>query len=185
MASRNGMANLITRWRRMVNDGDTSTWDDDAAEDFLDQHRIDFYQEDLEVKVVEVSGTARYFDYISKWNNLEEANSGTAAWRVYDSTGTEVGTANYTADYIRGKIRFNTDQGGTAYLLDGRSYDLHGAAADAWREIAGSVASYYSFGADGARYSRSHWFDHCMKMAAHHDALSRPIQVDLFRSDTR
>lgn len=184
MAVRSGMTTLISRWRRMVDDDGTAIWTDAQAQQILDQHRRDFYQEALTVTPVEIAtGTVAYHVYMSAYSNLEEAASGTTAWRVYTSNGTEQGTALYTPDYINGIVRFSADQGGTAYYLDGRSYDLHGAAADAWRERAADTAAYYSFGADGASYSRSHWFEHCMKMADHYDRQAWATQVTFTRGD--
>lgn len=183
MTARSGMSNLIARWRRMVNDGGTAVWTDAQAQDLLDDHRLDIWQEPLSVQPVEDSGTVRYYQYMSRYGDFEEASSGTAAWRVYDSDGDAIGTATYTADYVRGMLRFSSDQAGSVRYVDGRSYDLHAAAAEAWRERAATTAPYYSFGADGANYRRSDWFSHCMKMAAMHDARARPMQVSLVRGD--
>ena len=183
MPARSGMSNLISRWRRLVDDAGSSTWTDDQAQQLLDMNRIDFWQEPLTVVPLESGGSVIYTVYQSEYMNLEEATSGTSAWRVYDSNGTVVGTATYSVDYIRGIITFTADQGGSARYLDGRSYDLNGAAADAWRERAASQANDYDFQADGARFSRGQWFDHCMSIADRYDMLRRPVKPTLERED--
>ena len=56
--------------------------------------------------------------------------------------------------------------------LNGREYDLNGAAADAWRERAAGKAGSYDFQADGGRFYRSQWFDHCIKLADYYGNLA-------------
>ena len=51
----------------------------------------------------------------------------------------------------------NTDWTGT--------YDLANAAADIWDEKAGTVAAYFDFQADGARFDKSQVYDHYTKEA--------------------
>lgn len=47
-------------------------------------------------------------------------------------------------------------------------YDFHAAAGEIWADKAGAVAHLYTFGADGGNFSRSQWYDHCMKQARYH-----------------
>jgi hypothetical protein len=178
------MGVLITRWRRMVNDDAATIWADDDAQQMLDSSRRDFYAEPLQIISQEINNVVEYKVYESRHENLEQSTSGESAWRLYTSTGVTV-TATHTIDYINGVIRFTSDQQAATYYLDGRSYDLHCAAASAWRERAADVAGYYSFGADGGNWSRSDWFKHCDQMAMRHDALSRPMQPMMLRLDTQ
>jgi len=162
-------------------------WTDDQLQDTLDEWRFDFYKELLQempqvVKVGSATDTY-YYEFYSRWGNLEEATGGSTVWRVYDSDGLAIGTASYTADYIRGRIRFSADQDGSARYLDARSYDLARAAATLWRERAGNVADKYSVDLDGHRLSRAQWFDHCMKMAARFESEAGPLQATLMRFD--
>ena len=178
MAARSGMANLILRWRRMVNDGGTAIWDNDEAQQILDGHRRDVWRERLATVTVEEDGSTVYKTYTSKFDNLEETTGGTAVFRVYDSGGTAIGTANYTPDYERGVIQFSADQAGSAYYLDARAYDLNAAAADGWLERMANVSGYYDFSSDGQSFKRSDYFAHCQAMAAYYRGKA-PMTVSL------
>lgn len=183
MAVRSGMTNLISRWRALVNDGSANAFDDERAQQILDARRFDFYQEPLTVQPVQVgSGTVQYRVYTSRYQNLEGTASGTDAFRLYDSLGSAVsGTATY--DLLLGRFTFTSDQRGSARYLDGRSFDLNGAAADAWRERAGQVSGNYDFRVEGRQFTRSQWFAHCMQMASHYDSRAEVRQVDIVRND--
>lgn len=173
MAVRDGMLDLIDHWRSMVDDPDDGTvvFSDDRAQSILDAHRFDFYQEPLTVTPQQVaSGSVAYHVYTSIHPNLEGTASGTVAFRLYNSLGTVI-TSGFTFDDQLGRFTFTANQAGTAYYLDGRSYDLNGAAAMGWRERAGKQAGGYDFRVEGRQYSRSQWFKHCMEMAQYYESL--------------
>jgi len=167
----------------MVDDAGTAVWDDDAAQEILDRRRADIWKEMLTPQPSLEDGETVYKVFLSNYENFEEIASGTTIWRVYDADGSTIGTADYTPDYIRGIITFSADQEGSTRYLDARSYDLDGAAADAWRERAAKVSSFYSFRAGENQMSRSDWFKHCTAMAAFYAARSRPAVVEMVRSD--
>jgi len=176
--ARSGMSNLLTRTRRMVDDTGTAVWTDDQLQDILDEHRLFVHREPLERIKRLTSGTSHvYTTFRSRYDNFEEVTSGTAVFQVEDSAGSQKGTANWSANYINGVVEFTADQEGTSIYLTGYSYDLAGAAAQAWRERMAKVSSYYDFQADGHRLSRTQWFDHCQRMAAYYDQQARPITV--------
>jgi hypothetical protein len=169
MAARSGMTNLISRFRSLVDDAGTAAFTDDRAQAILDGERFDFYQEPLAVTAQQVAaGSVAYHVYTSQYQNLEGTASGTVAFRLYDSLGTVI-TSGYTFDDQLGRFTFTASQAGSARYLDGRSYDLYGAAAAGWRERAGQQADGYDFRVEGRQFSRSQWFEHCMKMATFYD----------------
>lgn len=181
--ARSGMDNLISRWRRMVDDAGTAVWSDDQAQELLDDNRVTVYAESLTAIAQDTGTTVTYTVYHSRYGNQEELASGITVWRLFDASGSTIGTASYTVDYQRGIVTFGADQHGSARYLDARSYDLAGAAADAWRQRAGMQADGYDFSADGASYNRSQWFKHCQEMAAVYDR-QRVMSVSLMsRSD--
>lgn len=171
MAVRTGMANLISRWRRMVDDAGTAVWTDEQAQQILDVNREDFWWDSMTPVPEQSGGSTVYTVYLLRRQNLEELSSGSAYWRVFDGAGTTIGTAGYAVDYLTGIITFTADQMGSARFLTGRAFDLYGAAADAWRERAASKASAYNFQADGGRFDRAQWFEHCLKMAEYYGNL--------------
>lgn len=180
--ARAGMSNLISRWRRMVDDAGTAVWSDDQAQELLDDNRVTVYSESL-ASIAQDIGSTVYLVYYSRYSNHEELASGTTVWRLFDANGSTIGTANYSVDYQRGVVTFAADQQGSARYLDARSYDLAGAAADAWRQRAAMQADGYDFSADGASFNRSQWFKHCQQMAEGYDR-QRVTTVSLMtRSD--
>lgn len=181
-AARAGMATLITRWRRMVDDQGTAVWSADEAQELLDTFRVDVYAHELTPAPQVVSGTTLYKVHLAAFENLETAASGTAGFRLYDANGSAI-SSGFTADYLRGVFTFAADQRGSVRYIDARSYDLHAAAAAGWREWMASKASLYRFSADGASYDRQQWFAHCAQMADYYDRLSKPSVTTLVRGD--
>lgn len=181
-AGRAGMSDLITRWRRMVDDQGTAVWTADEAQELLDTFRTDVYAHELTPAPQHISGTAQYKVHLAGFENLETAASGTAAFRLFDANGSAI-SSGFTADTLRGIFTFAADQKGSARYIDARSYDLDAAAAAGWREWMASKASLYRFSADGASYDRQQWFDHCAKMADYYDRRSKPAYTNLVRAD--
>jgi len=176
------MANILTRWRRMVADSAGSVWTDAEALTLLDSYRTDVWQGQLQPAPQYDSSSLVYRVHLAGWENLEEAATGTAAFRLYDANGSAI-SSGWSADYLRGVFTFTADQKGSARYVDARSYDLNMAAADGWRELMASKASLYKFTADGATYERNQWFEHCQQMATFYDGLSKPSYSLMTRSD--
>jgi len=198
MAARSGMADLITELRGMTeagtadytivgSAGTTSYWDDDQLQNILDVHRNDIVFEQLSMFPYRVAGgSLSYTDYRSSYDYYEATTGGTAIFYVQDSTGSAIGTSNYTPDYRRGVVIFGSDQAGTVYYLTGRSYDLNAAAADVWRRKASHYApSSFDFSTDNHSISRSQVYNHCLEMAEFFELKgSGAIQsVQMFRGD--
>ena len=177
MALRSGMATLINRLRRMVNDANREAWDNDQeVQDTLDQFRVHVYRERMELERKLLAATDyEYRIYHSRFSDFEEG--GTAYFNVEDSGGSQRGTADYTADYINGIVTMGADQVGTALFLTGWSYDLHGAAAALWEERAGQLTGRYDVTVGDQRLSRSQWFKHCADMADMHKQQARAVTV--------
>lgn len=138
------MTDLIQDVRRMTGAsaseyivGDDSFFDDDVLQDMLDARRRDVYRAELVPNIDYLGGgSIQYFQYDSGLRHLEQTSGGTAVFIVEDGPGTNVGTANYTADYRRGVVTFTADQGGTSYYLTARTYDVYGVAADVLQQWA-------------------------------------------------
>lgn len=102
----------------------------------------------------------------SLYRDFEEAASGTARWIVRNSTGAEIGTANYSVDYRQGQFTFTSDQSGSAYFITAYTYDIHRAAADVWRQRLANFADWYRFSADNQTFDRQQAFEHAQDMIA-------------------
>jgi len=186
--ARTGMADNIATLRGMTDAGTAdytagtiTYWSDNEVQRVLDRHRIDFKREQL-VPVASHAdgGTIQYKEYRSQFNNIE---SGTAVFNLELATGEAAGTANYSVDYALGIITFSADQGGTAWYLSARSYDLNASAADIWRSKAGNAAKAYDVKTDGHSLNRSQMMKHCMGMANHYESFAKVSFVDLERDD--
>jgi hypothetical protein len=161
--ARSTMAGLIARVRELAacstSDytlGTVAYWSDDHVQSALDRNRLDLYEQPLSpVPQKMASGTVEYRVYQAEWPNLESTTGGTAVFFLSTSTGTRVGTADYTVDYLTGRVEFSANQAGTVYYLTARTYDIEAAAADIWRQKAGHVADRFDFSADGAQFKAS------------------------------
>jgi hypothetical protein len=189
MAVRTGMANTITRLRGMTNAGiadftvgAVSWFSDSQLQQILDTHRVDVYREPLTDQVTyDSGGTARYYNYYFAPGEYEE---GTAAFIVATARGSALAGTVMNIDYQAGHISFGTvSQGGTAYYLTARRYDINAAAADVWRQKAAAVACRYDFASDGQSMHRSQMYAQFMQMAAIYDAQAEPLRVTMVRSD--
>lgn len=174
MTARAGMANLITRLRGMTAAGtaeytiaDTPWFSDAQLQDVLDGGATLLEWQPLDWKPDTIPGDVEYHRAYIYVRDLEEATSGTTNWIVRDSTGLEVGTAQYTINYVTGEIRFPADTGGTALYLTGRSCDIYAAAADVWQQRCALMAlNAYDVQSDAQRFSRSQAMANAVRMEA-------------------
>ena len=178
--ARTTMAELIDVLRGMTQAGTadytlgTATyWDADQMQRVLDRYRLEVLREQLApTEYYAAGGTIQYYDYYSQWGNYEQTSGGTAIFIVENATGTDAGTATWSADYLNGKVTFVSDTGGSAYYLTGRSYDLNRAASDIWRQKASYYANTFDFSTDNHSIKRSDIYKHCLQMADYYASLS-------------
>lgn len=183
--ARSGLANPILELRRMTNAGTAdysiaglSYFTDDQLQTVLDQHREDVFSESLEAVPTVRGGTTYWYDYYCTPAVYEE---GTATFQVTDSLGNAV---TPTVNYQMGHLSFGTvDQGGTAYYLTARRYDLNGAAAQVWNDKAAYVAMAYDFSADGHSLSRSQMIKQYREMAQIYSGKAKVTSVTMRRGD--
>jgi hypothetical protein len=191
--ARSGLSDLFLQVRAMTDAGTadyTQTggtavyWDDNQLQIVLDRHRTDITFEPLQMVPKRVGGgTVQYLEYRSEYANFEQTTGGTAIFIVEDSTGTDSGTANWSADYARGVVTFGSDQAGTAYYLTGRSYDLNAAAADIWRTKAAQASKRFDFSSDNHSVSRSQLMKNALEMASYYEGKASVAVTTLYRSD--
>jgi len=174
------MADLIARLRGMTNELSGDTFGDQDLQDILDEHKFRVLREPLAMERTWVNGSSYvYKRFRSRYGNFEAG--GSAYFQLEDAAGNQRGTADFTADYIRGEIVMAQDQAGTALYLSGWSYDLNGAAADVWQRKAGNVAAYYDVSLDGHSLSRSQWMKQCLEMARYYRGMAVAKRVRVWR----
>jgi hypothetical protein len=163
MTIRDGMTNLVNRLRALSNAGTAqytagsiTYWTDDHLQDVLSRHETWVVEDQLTWIPQNIGGTVNYLSAQGHYKDLEEAESGTTRWQIRTTVGVAEGTANYTADYVQGRITWSTDQGGTAYMLaTAYSYDLYGAAVDVLEHQLANIEFWYDFSADNQTFNRS------------------------------
>ena len=161
--SRSGMADNIARVRSLTYAGTaeytvgTATyWDDDQVQDVLDRHRYDVVREELIRETTYLGGgSVEYTKLRSRNRCFEGAESGATVFFIEDGPGTNRSTATYTPDYQTGEFVFDSDVAGTVLYLTGRTYDVHGAAAELLEAWAAREAACYDFTTDGQTFNRS------------------------------
>ena len=184
MAVRTGMSHLITIVREWASAG-TADYDDDKIQQVLDRHRADFRFQPLAVRPYQAVNDTRYQDYYYPQRYVEAATGGSEVWRVQDSTGATMGTANYTVNYDAQHVFFSADQEGSARYLTGRAYDVHRATADVWRMKAADVADRFDVKTDNHDLKRSQLQDKYLKQAEHFERQAPARIVTMVRSDAQ
>lgn len=190
MAARNGMTYLIAELRTMTAAGTAdfsvagvTRFSDDELQDVLDRQRSEVY-EPLESRYRYDNGTAIYteFYYGPRW--VERPESGTAAWQVETTSGSAVGTANYSVEYNARKLTFTTNQAGSAYYLRARAYDMNRAAADVWRQKAAYYAAQFDISTDNHSLKRSQLVTQCRRMVEFYETQAAPVFIRTERVDS-
>jgi hypothetical protein len=181
MAARATMADLIQRVRELTGAGTAeysigavAYWSDEQIEAALDRARLDVWGEQLTVQPqYAAAGSVVYRVYNSRYANYEQTAGGTALFIVRDGTGATVGTALYTADYTRGVVTFGTTTNGDIRTLEGRAFDVYGAAADVLDGWAGYLARQFDFATDGQSFKLSQQREALEALAARYRAQAK------------
>lgn len=189
--SRSGMNTLISTIRGMCNLGTSDYtlgtsvyWSDDHVQTVLDRHKTTVIEDEMLEIVNNVSGgSVEYKVFHSHFGNLEETTGGTAVFTIEDSTGTIIGSSNYTVDYANGIVTFGADQAGSSRYLSGHSYDLFGAAADVYRMKAGAYSEAVNFKTDNMSVNRGDAIKQCLQMASQYASMSAPKVASFTRDD--
>ena len=158
-------------------------WDDDHIQKVLDDNRKDFFEVELQPVPKTVSSSLVYLRYDAPLGNLETIASGTAVWNLTLSDGTQAGTADYSVDYTKGIVTFTADQGGTAWFMSGRSYELNAAAADVWATKATYYQQSYDVKTDGHDLTRSQLYKQAKEQEAFYRGMVGAYTVDILRGD--
>ena len=190
MSARSGMSSILNKLRGMTFAGTadwtlgTATyWDDDHLQEICDANRVDFYEMELQPIPKTVSSQSVWLRYDAPYGNLETIASGTVIWNLTLSDGTQAGTADYSVDYTKGIVTFTADQGGTAWFMTGRSYDMEAAAADVWEQKADYYAVAYDVKTDGHDLNRSQLVKQANERAEYYRGKVGAYTVEILRGD--
>lgn len=162
MAIRIGMANLVQRLREDCDAGTADFeiagvvyWAEEQLQRQLDQQRSDIYREAVFPVESFINNESQYFDYYWRYGNVEEAESGSAAWKLEDANGSTIGTGDYAIDYDTRHITFPASTDGSTYYLTYRTFNVNLAAAEVWDKKAANVSSKFDVSTDNHSLKRS------------------------------
>ncbi len=189
--ARSGMVDLLSELRSLANVGSDDfkvggepQFTDGRLQRILDQSRTEHYREEMLAVEAYQGGTPIWKDYYTGVQFLEQTTGGTAVFYIEDGAGQNVGTAQYTMDYLTGKAVFSASTGGSVLYWYGRAYDMNRAAAEVWRRKASYYATQYDFSTDNHRINRSALYKQCLSMAQEFEARAMTAStVTLTRSD--
>ena len=167
--------------------GTVNYWDADQVQRVLDRHRLDVYQEPIQMIPRHTGGgSIAYYEHQSSYDNFEQTDGGSAIFWLEDAAGDNASTAIYSVDYQRGRVTFTQDTAGTAYYLTGRSYDLYGAAAEMWNMKASHQSgggAGFDWSTDNMSVKRSQVKQQYVEMAHYYEGMARPRVIQVDRSD--
>lgn len=162
MTTRDGLTNLIQRVREGANAdtneftlGGGTYWTDEQLQTRLDRQRRDIYSEAMGPVPTYTNNEAQYLDYYWHCGNVEEAESGSAAWLLQDSNGSAIGTGSYSIDYDARRINFPTTTDGRVLMLTYRTFNINLAIAEVWDTKAANVSSRMDIRTDNHDLKRS------------------------------
>lgn len=178
---RTGMTALIVHLRALCNAGTAdhtlgtvTYYSDDHLQAALDRTAQTWRRVPLITLPVLVNGASQTYEYaipaeIGAFFELPATDSG---WALKDGVGATIGTALYSVNADARRLSFSADQLGAGYYLDARTYEPYRAASAIWREKAGFVAARVDWESDNHRIQAAQEHAHCLRMAAHFDALA-------------
>jgi len=163
--------------------GAVTYWTDELLQAELDATRRTFYGAPLIALPQFVDGSYRYYEYafptaLGTWLEEAAADSGFA---VRDASGVAL-SAGFSVNYRARRVVFAGDQGGAAYTLDARSYDLYAAAARIWEQKAAFAAARVDWSATGGLKSGQE-YEHCTAQAMRFRQLSGVCAATFLRAD--
>jgi len=191
MAARDGMTDLISLIRDFAVSGTadytlntTTYWTDEQLQTVLDRHKLAVVREELVPISSYNAGTVEYLEYRSAYGNYEETTGGTAIFEIEYGTGVTVGTALWSMDYANGILTFDADTAGSAFYINGTSYDVYRAAAEVWRMKAGHHSGAVDFSTDNMTVKRGQMIQNDREQADYYANLGRPKFLETERGDT-
>lgn len=171
--ARAGMEHIIQRLRRLCEAGtadytlvEETYWQDNHLQDELDLTK----QLNVEINLAPVpqyvDGTTIYkiYEIPEKIKWYESPLGGSTVFKITDSGGSAIATANFTVDLYNNLVHFTANQGASARYYTGYSYDMLRAAIEIWGQKASHAFKAIDFSADGQRFTRSAIHKHCIQM---------------------
>ncbi len=190
--ARPGMATLIAAVRAMANAttsdatiGSETYFTDDHIQQILDSTQTVWRDVPLQPAPDVQDGSLVYLDYhIPDYvPRVFEESGASSGWAIRTTLGTLIDPADYTVNYNSGIITFDSDTGGTSYIIDCRTYNLNRSASNVWLRKASFAYQDVDWGSDNHTLEASQKFNHALHMADLYAAkaggtVGRLVRVD-------
>lgn len=176
MAARTSLADLITEVRSLVADPYGATFTDDQVQTALDARRTERRWVPLRPVQSFVPGGGIYF-----YDFYSDAAYWEADVQLQDMSYTTI-TADLSELFV-GHWHFNVQPQGIGVRATGKTFDVHGSAADLLDRWAAQVMLDFDFTSNADQYRRSQKHAQIVKMAAEQRKLALPLNVRLVQSD--
>ena len=166
------MAHIIAHLRLKINDADSTIWtDDDELQVFLDLHRRRINRKRLDVdqdwQVFEGRFTMLEGD-TDTWSGTGDPEE---VINIWDRSGRDATFKTPTSyNLVSGTFNFDSEQNLQPYYLDAISYNINGAIAEAYEQLASDQGKAKSWSRGGVSYT----YDGFMDMAQRFRAMSGP-----------
>lgn len=179
MTVRNGMVDLVSQFRSYLQEPGTAIFTDDRLQQILDANSESFTQERLYPKPYYNNGSVWYADYYLDKTWIEGTASSTTY--IFNSNGTAV--TNYTSDFVNGKFTFDTNTLGTAYYMNGKSFNFFKAVSEGWNEKAAYYSTNFDFQVEGRSFKKSQILTHCSERMKYFMTQAKVNQGSIDRGD--
>jgi len=148
---------LISELRRMANDTGEDVWTDNELQKILDRNRVHIRRELLQEDVDEERFFSRFSNLEGTYAYSTEAN---AEWddnadiiKIWDSdSGDATAIVPDNWNLVDGTFTFDSEQDDACYL-DAISYNLNGAAAECFEQLAADRTRAHQWARGGASHT--------------------------------
>jgi hypothetical protein len=180
--SRTGMQYLRDELRLMTNAGTIditagtiSYFTEDQLDTIFDRNCEPFTYEAIEpINPQRLQNNVLYWNkYEIEYDHVEQSTGGTAIFILQDRTGGTVSASDYSVDYNKNIITFNSNTLGVDYYVTGFSYDINAAAAEIMQMKANSVSNQFDFSTDKHSVKKSQVFKNYMERADYFRSKSK------------
>lgn len=165
MATRETMAALIRRLRRLIGDpaSENQTWQDEDLQDALDGHRREARYMPLCPQPTYSGSSVSYLVYKAEIGDWEGSADSTTPVLTNANFGT-ISTDDYEEDLLTGRWTFTAQPTFPVYVT-GFHYDLNGAAVEILEAWIASLKCAVDVSADGISVKNSQKVDHLEMLA--------------------
>jgi len=152
--ARTTMAHILAHLRLKLNDSGSSIWtDDDELQVYLDIHRRRLYRVSLDVDQDWQVFEARFTMLEGATDTWTGTGDPEEVINIWDRPGRDATFKTPTSyNLVSGTFKFDSEQNQQPYYLDAMSYNVSGAMAEAYEQLAGDPTRAEQWSRGGVSY---------------------------------